>query len=89
MTYNEADVKVKKSLGKKKCKCGRRVVVQRTKEGRMPLETPECSTCKTYGLEESKRLFIENFVKTKSKSDKTQFKINEGRLPDHSDWKKK
>lgn len=42
-----------KLLKKKKCKCGRFILVARKRER----EFKECGVCKKYGLIESKRIF--------------------------------
>ena len=77
-----------KLLGKKRCNCGRKVIVARDKSGRLTsVPTPVCSYCTTYGLEESKRLFVESDAMIRRKG-KTEFNITEGTL--HvNDWKKK
>ncbi len=40
-----------KLIVKRKCKCGRFILVQNTEFGIPP--QPVCATCKTYGLEQS------------------------------------
>ena len=47
----------KKILGKKTCKCGRKVVVKRI-DGKMP-PFVECSNCKQFGYKESRRQYLE------------------------------
>lgn len=48
-----------KILGKKKCACGRMIIIA-NKDRRQKLI---CSTCKTYGLKISKRLYILERIK--------------------------
>lgn len=78
---------VKKVLGKKSCNCGRKMVVARV-DGRISsAPIPVCSYCTTYGLKESKRIFVQENAMIR-KQGKTEFKITEGKL--HiNDWKKK
>ncbi len=58
-----------KFLLKTKCKCGRKIVV-----ARQGFEKKEflCDTCKTHGVEESRRMFLQ----IGAESDKTIFEIN-------------
>ncbi len=51
------------------------------------LSTPECGTCKTYGLEKSKLLFVQEDAMIRQKSSKTIFKITEG-TKHVNDWKR-
>jgi len=77
-----------KMLGKKKCECGRKIIVAR-KDGRLSgVPNPVYSTCKTYGLKESKRLFVEEQAQIKKKNPKTVFKITKG-VEHINAWKKK
>ncbi len=78
---------VKKVLGKKACLCGRKIVVARV-DGRLSsVAIPVCSYCSTYGLKESKRIFVQENAMLR-KQGKTVFEITEGKL--HiNDWKKK
>ena len=52
---------------KKECECGRKVIVQKSERG--STQTPECATCKTYGVKESTRMFLE----INRKREKTKF----------------
>jgi hypothetical protein len=66
-----------KILIRKKCKCGRSLIVENTKITKhIHVKTPVCSTCQTYGLEESKRLYALEDAEFRRKSDKTTFEIN-------------
>jgi len=65
-----------KMLIRKKCKCGRSILVKNMKLQCKTTRRPVCSTCKTYGLEESKRLFALEDAEINRKSDKTIFEIN-------------
>ena len=78
-----------KSLGKKRCKCGRRIIVKRSKEGKLTsVPQPVCGYCKTYGLEESKRLFVEENAMIKKRGIKTEFNVKVGKTHINY-WKKK
>lgn len=76
-----------KSTGKKKCKCGRPMIVARTKEGTLNVPVPVCGSCKSYGLEESKRLFVQEDAMLRKKG-KTEFNITKGKLHVNA-WKKR
>ncbi len=79
----------KKEIAKKKCLCGRKVMVVTNDHGGVSgMPTPECGTCKTYGLEESKRLFVQEDAMIRQKSTKTIFTITKG-TKHVNDWKKK
>lgn len=80
---------VKKCLGKKKCKCGRSIIVKRSSEGKLSsVPIPVCGYCKTYGLEESKRLFVEENAMIKQKGKNTEFDVTVGKTHINH-WKKK
>ena len=51
---------------KTKCKCGRKIIVNRKFHNS---EEFLCSTCKTYGIDESRKMFLE----INRKSDTTSF----------------
>lgn len=53
---------------KAKCKCGRKVLVARKMHKSVEFL---CSTCKTFGVEESRRMFLQD----NSNSNKTLFSI--------------
>ena len=79
----------KREIGKKKCKCGRKVMVVTNDHGIVAgVLTPVCGTCRTYGLEESKRLFVQEDAMIRQKSNRTVFTITKG-TKHVNDWKKK
>ena len=73
-------MKFSKILIKWKCRCGRKVIIENTKITKgMTVSEPVCSMCKTYGLNESRRLFVQEKAEVKRKSEKTIFNINIGK----------
>lgn len=54
---------MRKILGKKKCACGRLIIIANKKRRDRLI----CGTCKTYGLEESKKQYEELKISIKEK----------------------
>jgi hypothetical protein len=53
---SEVDFRMKSATIKKRCKCGRTLIVARPENGSAP--TPECGCCRKYGLKYSKAEFL-------------------------------
>lgn len=56
----------KKLLGKRKCRCGRRIIVKRLSDGSISKDEVVCKTCETLGLEKSRILFLQINAKSKN-----------------------
>lgn len=63
------------NLKKKSCNCSRKIIVLTRDK-----EVPVCGYCKTYGIQESKRLLVLEKLEIRKKNLKTQYQIKVGKI---------